>query len=185
MRFYDNEEITNFVNLFVSVIICFPEVTTIKYDRDSDEIYFNFILKDVKSIKNIKKSLNAIDEALKGYHRLESTKHYEYGVKVKNTGEYAVLEVHRDMKSINRPEISFLIELFRTQFLDNLLMELVDQEQDSDYHWFFQDSHEAEFQQETNEVAPEKKRIKYDEKSIGNNILVCREEGKVLVFSNS
>ena len=46
MPIQDNKEITSYVDLFVSVIICFPEITTIKYDRESDKITFNFVIKN-------------------------------------------------------------------------------------------------------------------------------------------
>lgn len=175
MRFHDNEEITNYVNLFVSVIICFPEITTIKYDRNGGDLYFTFILKNAKNKEETEASLQHIYKAYRSYYRLESRKNYDFSISRTPMREYAVLEAKRDMKTVTRAEIAFLVELFQNQFGDSLVIETVDPEEE-DFRWLYRENDDGE---------GERKRIKFDEESIGNNILVCREAGKVLVFSNS
>ena len=39
MRYQNNEELADYVNLFVSILICFPEVGTIKFDKDSQDLF--------------------------------------------------------------------------------------------------------------------------------------------------
>ena len=79
------------------------------------------------------------------------------------------------MDSVTREEITFLIELFRLQFMDNIMVEKMDSAFEDDYQWYYEDSEH----QRLND-----RRITMDEKSVGNQIVVCREAGKVLVFSN-
>lgn len=181
MHFQTNEEVADYVNLFVSILICFPEVGTIKYDRDSDDLYFNFILKNVDDTtrRAIDYRLLNIEQALRQYHRMEKTDHYDYQVKVHHLERHSVIEVKRDIQTVTRAEISFLVELYRTEFSEHLLMEIVDNDGVPDSEFYSGECIAAP-------AAPiiGTKRITFDEKSIGNRIVVCREAGKVLVFSN-
>ena len=90
-------------------------------------------------------------------------------------GDYIVIEARRDMLSASRAEITFLIELFRLEFIHNIMVEKMDTAFEDDYQWYYEEG----AQHRIND-----KRISMDEKTIGNQIVVCREAGKVLVFSN-
>ncbi|MEE0777261.1 MAG: hypothetical protein U0M15_09430, partial [Bacillota bacterium] len=138
MDIRNNEEISDYVNLFVSILICFPEVGTIKFDRDSQELYITFILRNTGVSKRmaVDFGLLRVDMALRQYHRMEKTIHYDYQVNVHHLGEYSVIEIKRDMKTVTRAEISFLVELYRTEFHEHLIMESVDHDdvQNSDFY---------------------------------------------------
>ena len=175
MRLHNNEEIVDYVNLFVSVLICFPEVGKIRFDRDSGLLYFSFMLKNVSSINNMEAKLEKIKTAVEKYHGLERTKVYSYQVKTHSVGDYIVIEAQRDMLSVTRMEITFLIELFRLEFMANIMVEKMDSAFEDEYQWYYEDG----AQNRIND-----KRMSIDENSIGNQIVVCREAGKVLVFSN-
>ena len=172
----DNKEITSYVDLFVSVIICFPEITTIKYDRESDKITFNFVIKNYEH-EDIASSLETLKKALTVYFRQE---HYiktpNFDLEAQFLGDHAVLKCLRDMSTITREEISFIVELIRVEFFDCLVTEVVDREEEGNYHWSGL---------EIDEASVEKKSLKQSENNSGNKILVCREAGKVLVFINS
>ncbi|MBQ2763842.1 MAG: hypothetical protein IJF43_02245 [Firmicutes bacterium] len=175
MRLHNNEEIVDYVNLFVSVLICFPEVGKIRFDRDSDILTFSFMLKDVSSIPDFDGSLKKIRTAVEKYHRLDRTREYHFSVEQYRVGDYIVIEARRDMLSASRAEITFLIELFRLEFIHNIMVEKMDTAFEDDYQWYYEEG----AQHRIND-----KRISMDEKTIGNQIVVCREAGKVLVFSN-
>ena len=176
MPIQDNKEITSYVDLFVSVIICFPEITTIKYDRESDKITFNFVIKNYEH-DDIEGSLETLKKAPAVYFR---QKHYirtpNFVLEAQILGDHAVLKCLRDMSTITREEISFIVELFRVKFSDCLVTEVVDREEEGNYHWSGL---------EIDEASEGKNAIKQSEDKAGNKILVCREAGKVLVFINS
>lgn len=178
MKTQNHEKLADYVNLFVSILICFPEVGTIKFDKDSHDLFFTFILKKigVPKRKALTLGLERINTALAQYHRMERTGVYDYRVHVHHLGDHSVIEVKRDIQTITREEISFLVELYRTEFHDHLVMESVKHEEPLEDGWY---DHSGAV-----EFAVETKRIIFDEKSIGNRIVVCREAGKVLVFSN-
>ena len=178
MRYQNNEELADYVNLFVSILICFPEVGTIKFDKDSQDLFFTFILKKIGTSerKALDFGLVRIDMALAQYHRMKKTIPYRYQVNVHSLGDHAVIEVKRDIQTITREEISFLVELYRTEFNEHLVMECVEHEDPLGGDWYEHGN--------VVESVVETKRITFDEKSIGNRIVVCREAGKVLVFSN-
>lgn len=175
MRLHNNEEIVDYVNLFVSVLICFPEVGKIRFDRDSGMLFFSFMLKNVSSVSDMDAKLEKIRTAVEKYHCLERTKDYTFRVVTHPVGDYLVIEVQRDMLSVTRMEITFLIELFRLEFVANIMVEKMDSAVEDEYQWYYEEN----AQNRIND-----KRMSMDEKSIGNQIVVCREAGKVLVFSN-
>ena len=175
MRLHNNEEIVDYVNLFVSVLICFPEVGKIRYDRDDGTLYLSFMLKDISSVINMDDKLEKISTAVKKYHQLEKTKQYDFSTLSRRVGDYMVIEARRDISSVTRMEITFLIELFRLEFMSNIMVEKMESAFEDDYQWYYEEG----AQNRIND-----KRMSIDEKSIGNQIVVCREAGKVLVFSN-
>lgn len=175
MRLHNNEEIVDYVNLFVSVLICFPEVGKIRYDRDSGVLYFSFMLKDISSVTDMDEKLEKISTAVKKYHYLEKTKEYDFRTECRRVGDYMVIEAQRDISSVTRMEITFLIELFRLEFISNIMVEKMESAFEDEYQWYYEEG----AQHRIND-----KRMSIDEQSIGNQIVVCREAGKVLVFSN-
>ena len=175
MRLQDNERLVEYVNLFVSVLICFPEVGKICYHRDSDVLCFTFMLKEISGVSDRKERLEKIRTGVEKYLRLEHRKSFDFQMIPKEVGDYLIVEIRRDMDSVTREEITFLIELFRLQFMDNIMVEKMDSAFEDDYQWYYEDSEH----QRLND-----RRITMDEKSVGNQIVVCREAGKLLVFSN-
>lgn len=179
MRINDNEEIMDYVNLFVSVLICFPEVGKIRYDRDHEKLYFSFLLKDISTLKadEIEAKMTKIKTAVAKYHQLSKTKNYEFDVitHLVRDYDYLVIDACRDIASVTRAEMAFLIELFRLEFIDNIMVEKMDSIFTDDYNWYYE---EGELHRLND------KKMTIDEKSIGNQIVICREAGKVLVFSN-
>ncbi|MGM9567475.1 MAG: hypothetical protein ACI3W6_04795 [Clostridia bacterium] len=175
MRLQDNERLVEYVNLFVSVLICFPEVGKICYHRDSGVLCFTFMLKEIAGVPDRKKRLEKIRTGVEKYLHLERKKSFDFQMISKEVGDYLIVEIRRDMDTVTREEITFLIELFRLQFMDNIMVEKMDSAFEDEYQWYYEDGEH----QRLND-----RRITMDEKSVGNQIVVCREAGKVLVFSN-
>ena len=175
MRLQDKERLVEYVNLFVSVLVCFPEVGKICYHRDSGVLCFTFMLKEISAVTDRETRLGKIKTGMEQYLRLEKKKTRAFQMISKEIGDYLITEIRRDMDSVTREEITFLIELFRLQFMDNIMVEKMDSAFEDEYQWYYE---EGEHQRLND------RRITMDEKSVGNQIVVCREAGKVLVFSN-
>lgn len=174
MRLQDNERLVEYVNLFISILICFPEVGKICYHRDSDVLCFTFMLKEISTVADPTIRLEKIETGVEKYLCLNHRNPFEFQMISKEIGDYLIVEVQRDMDSVTRDEVTFLIELFRLQFMENIMVEKMDSAFEDD-QWYYE---EGEHQRLNS------RRITMDEKSIGNQIVVCREAGKVLVFSN-
>ncbi len=182
MRFNESEEIMDYITLFVSVLICFPEVGTIKYDREEQQIALTFILQDGKADKKrngekLDEALASIAKSLAGYHSMQRRKgsSYEYAVKRYVYDEYTVLEIARDVETVTRSEISFLIELFRMNFIDCLLMENVDPNIIDEFGWYDENKQD---------VFSDKNKVAFADDRVGKQVLACREAGRVLVYSS-
>lgn len=182
LRFNESEEIMDYITLFVSVLICFPEVGTIKFDRETQRIGLTFILQNKKTERTeedeaLEKALASIENSLTSYHRMLNKKipQFEYEVRRYVYDEYTVLEVARDVATVTRAEISFLIELFRINFIDRLLMETVDPNIMDDFGWY-DDNHQDLFS--------DKNKVAFGDDRMSKQVLACREAGRVLVFSS-
>lgn len=175
MPLQDQERLGEYVNLFISVLVCFPEVGKICYHRDSDVLCVTFMLKEIAALSDREERLTKIKAGVEKYHRLSHRQNFEFQMIAKEVGDYLIVEIQRDMDSVSREEITFCIELFRLQFIDHIMVEKMDSGFEDEYQWYYE---EGEHQRLND------RRITMDEKSIGNQIVVCREAGKVLVFSN-
>ena len=175
MKFNQSEEIMDYVNLFVSVLICFPEVGTIRYEKADGSIYFTFIMHDLVVGPETAAALTEIENALKSYLRLEGITPQRYAVRTFEYDQFVVFEAVRDVATVTRAEMSFLIELFRMKFLKHLIMENVDESMLDDFGWY---------QDGAAEPPSEKKYYAVNEGGDQGKILVLRESGRVLVFSN-
>ncbi len=180
MRFHENEEMMDYITLFVSVLICFPEVGTIKYDREAKRIALTFILREAKKDKNGQSTdevLDAIKKSLDGYHQFQNRQRAAFFYEVKQNAyeDYTVLEVVRDVATVTRAEISFLVELYRLHFLERLLMENVDPNIIDEYGWYDENRQDVFF---------DKNKLAFSDEAMGKQVLACRESGRVLVYSS-
>ncbi len=182
MRFNESEEIMDYITLFVSVLICFPEVGTIKLNREEQEISLTFILQENKADKEkgraeVDEALVSIEKSLASFHRMQSKKEssYRYDVKRYTYDDYMVLEVVRDVETVTRLEINFLIELFRQHFIERLLRESIDPNIVDEFGWY---------DEGRQDVFSDKNKVAFADDQVGKQVLACREAGRVLVFSS-
>ncbi|MGI5875069.1 MAG: hypothetical protein ACOX8R_10530 [Bacillota bacterium] len=170
----ENEMIRN-VDLFISLMVCFPEVGKIRYDRDRDLLRISFLLHTVDGPAVFHEKIETIGKAVGAYHRLKNTKNYLYDLNCRDVRGYRVMEVCRDLATASRSELAFIVDLFRQHFDGMLLAERTDSLYEDDYHWYFEEGRQPSLNEGQFQV---------DTEHFGNEILVYRDAGKVLVFSN-
>lgn len=177
MELHNKEEIKKYVDFFVSMIVYFPEITTVKYDCETDEITYNFIVKCSGDYKNPSEKAAAIEKSVHIYTEKEYGKYSEsFTVNCRPMNEFIVIECRDNAVNLDSREITLMVELLHLYFGNDIVSEVSSA---GDYRYF------SGIPSEDNVSIFENKRIKYDKETIGNSILVCREAGKVLVFSNS
>lgn len=175
MEYIKEEELNECIELFISILICFPEVAKLCFNRETGIVHFSFLLKNVKKPEITEQRLKRIDSSVCRYHRLNKTSPQLFAVNKKYFRENVILDAKRDIKTLSQTEISFLIELFRMEFIDCLMVEKTEETAEEEYRCLYEDG---------NRLIHYRQELRLDRRKIGNDIVVCRECGKVLVFSN-
>lgn len=175
MRLHNNNEIVEYIDFFVSMLISFPELAKIRFDRDSKMLYFSFMLKAEQLFSEFSEKIDKIRLAIEKYHALNGTSPHHFSVQTWPWREYVAVIIERDMLSLNRSELTLLTELFRSEFSDTIMTEKIEEIPEEEAPQYYEEGRNHRIND---------RRMCIDEKNIGNQIIVCREAGKVLVFSN-
>lgn len=175
MRLHNNNEIVDYVDLFVSVLISFPELMKIRFDRDNNILYFSFMLRSAISLGEFSDKMDKVRLAIEKYHRLNGSTPYRFSAETWPLKEYVVLQLQRDMLSLNPSEVTLIPELIRNEFCDFIMTEKIEERSDEDSPQYYEEGRNHRIND---------RKMCIDEKNIGNQIIACREAGKVLVFSN-
>jgi len=170
MRYKDGGEISNSVGLLISILVRYPEIGSIKFSPKSKVLKFNFILTKHFSDLEFENFQQHLVNSLEVYNILEGKKTIITELKKIDYEKITLLEVERDVETLNQEEISLIIDLMREKF-DSLLMA------DSNYDSLLDE--ELEMQEELIEHMLEDTKTSFQEK----NLIGFREEGKVLVFN--
>lgn len=170
MRYKDGEEISNSVGLLISILVRYPEVGSIKFNPKSKVLRLNFILNQYLSDLDFENFQNHLTNSLEVYNILEGKKTLITELKKIDYEKITLLEIDRDVETLNQEEISLIIDLMREKF-DSLLVA------DSNYEAVLDE--ELEMQEELIEHMLEDTKTSFQEK----NLIGFREEGKVLVFN--
>ena len=159
------------VDLLISVMICFPEVGKIRYYGESDLLKISFLLYAVDSEAEFEASLAKVEKGLERYRRITQTQPNIFSVNYKEINGFLVVDVCRDFSTLTHGELAVTIDLFRDVFGDRIFIEEMNDLAEDDFHWYVRDEKRLP-------------RRHGSEKRFGSDILVYRDAGKVLVFSN-
>lgn len=170
MRYKDGEEISNSVGLLISILVRYPEIGSIKSVTKDKVLKFNFILTEQLTEKEFTSFKEHLLNSLEVYNLLEGKKTLITEIKKIDYEKITILEVERDVDTLNQEEISLIIGLMRDKFGSFLV---------SDNSADCALEEELEMQEELIEHMLEDAKASFQEK----NLIGFREEGKVLVFN--
>ena len=111
------------VNLLASILVCYPEITTISYEPKDETVEITFALKQPMSEDDFESTANLIGESIAAYHALDGL--YDTGAdfSMEMQGEMGFLHIKRELKTLSRGEIAMLAALMRDRFGDKLAMD--------------------------------------------------------------
>lgn len=163
------EELTDSVGLLISILVRYPEVSTINFDPGKQLLKFTFIYSQVLGDNELVSLKAKLSDSIEAYNLLEGKETLLTAISHNVYDNLTMIEVQRDVQSLAQEEITLIVELFR-QYLNS---KLVTEENDR----FFEEDIIA--QEEMIEHM-----LQCIKGSVENKYLFAfREEGRVLVFN--
>lgn len=162
-------DITDTVSLAISILIRYPEVSTINYNPVDKTIKFSFLIStniDDAEFNTIQKLLM---DSIDVYNMLEDRNVELVNITKQNIGDYTLLEIQRDIETLTQGEICVLVMSIHQSVQANIIIEKTSNINDED----------NELQEEL--IESMLRSVKYSQTE--KPLLAIREDGRVLVFN--
>lgn len=162
------------VNLLASILVCYPEVSAIRFNQKEKTIQFSFTLKKDFEPEFYEEFIKFLQESIMTFHHLESIQHKIISFSLEKEGEIIFLHITRDFASLWEKELDLISRLLREKLSDCLLFdddeidpEEMLEEKDENQHTL----HRLLLNLKTN---AKKYRLR--------NMIAIREDNRVLIF---
>lgn len=109
------------VNLLVSILVCYPEIGTLRFEPQDDSLRITFILGKKVTEEELKIAKNLLRKSVLAYHTLERIENAVVSIKTNHCGEMVFLNVVRDVESLSKGEIALITMLLKDMFGENLI----------------------------------------------------------------
>jgi hypothetical protein len=162
-------ETTDSVGLLISILVRYPEVSTINFDPGEQILKFTFIYSQVLGDHELASLKGKLTDSIDAYNMLEGKEIRMVAINHNVCDNLTMIEVQRDVHSLAQEEINLIVELFRQSLNSSLVTEedesLVEEE-------MMAQDEIIEHMLECIKGSAEKKQL-----------YAFREEGRVLVFN--
>ena len=165
----EEKKINEGVNLLISILVCFPEFSTITFEPINDSLKIRAALQPVTLEDDFLMFEEKLKSSILTYHSLEKTKDIKLEINIKKYEELAFINIIRDIKTLSRTEIVLISSIISNSFKEKLVCDKNDALQEE----------EILLQEEVMEnMLSIMKKNHFSTRLIG-----IREEGKVIVFN--
>lgn len=154
------------VELLSSILLRYAEVGSVYYWREQHALKFTFMIRQHQEVSSLYEILQS---ALELFHQLEGQSMRVFDLACRNEENVCVITVTRDVDSMTQREVGLIVELIKGKY-NNLLL----------YDELYLPEDEQIFQEEM--ITHMLHSI--DSEDIDKNVVVLREEGRVLVFKS-
>lgn len=163
-KYFAGGRLQDGVGLLTSILMRYTEVGSVHYWREENALKFTFLIRGTQDVKNLNELMLS---ALEFYHHLEGRKMRVFDVVCKAEEFVSVITITRDVDSLTQREVGLIIDLLKKNYKDQLI-----------YDDIYISEDERIFQEEKiSQMLSSIQNINFNK-----NVLVLREEGKVLVF---
>lgn len=157
------------VNLLVSMLVRYPEISSLAYEPKNNVLTLKFIISPIEDKEAIFLKIDLLEESLAAFYGLMKLRPLLAKISIAIEDKLAVLSIERDVATITRNEVVLLVTLLREQMQGLLLSDLPSEQSGEDNG----------FQEELIENMLKSIESNYH----GQGLLGIREEGRVLVFN--
>ncbi|MTI79441.1 MAG: hypothetical protein FH758_00960 [Firmicutes bacterium] len=164
-----NEDATETANLLTTILVRYPEVSTINYYPQKNTLRLNFIFTEELSEQQVNWITNFIQTGIEVFGILEKNKTNIVKVNSEIIAGLTLIQLERDLPTLVQGEIGLIIKGLRQSGLPNIIIDNPDD--------FYED--DLRFQEEMIESMLENVKTTTESKPL----FAFREEGRVLVFN--
>jgi len=117
----DDGQISDGVNLLISILVRYPEIGTISFDPLHNSIKLAFMLSSILTAHDFETIKTVVLNSIKAYLMLSGAGKHEADVQLSSYDHVTMLAVSRDVATLSKGEINLLITLLRDKFRDVLV----------------------------------------------------------------
>jgi len=117
----DDEQISDGVNLLISILVRYPEIGTISFDPLHNSIKLTFMLSSILTAQEFEAIKTVVLNSIKAYLMLSGAGEHKADVQLSSYDRVTMLVVSRDVATLSKGEITLLITLLRDKFRDVLV----------------------------------------------------------------
>jgi hypothetical protein len=118
-----DEEISNGVNLLISILVRYPEIGTIRFDQQNNSLKTTFMLSSIPDDSEFKEIRRLLLDSLAAYHMLEGLAANLTEIELSTYEQMAMLTILRDVHTLSKGEFALIITLLRDAFKERLVSE--------------------------------------------------------------
>ncbi len=165
----NNEQISNGINLLISILIRYPEIGTASFDPEQNSLHLKFMLSAIPSEVDFSNTKQLLLNSIAAYTMLEGFLEATSEIQLHTYDQVAILNIVRDVYTISKPEIALLITLLRENFKDSLIIDYNDSLPEEDLR--------------IQEEVIENMLINVKKHRMPHGLIGIRENGRILVFN--
>jgi hypothetical protein len=170
LHFSNGETISESSGLLISILMRYPEISTISYNPDDNIISLSFSFAHCPGEERFVEGKKRLLECLHAYSFLEGKTMPELFISWTTSEVISVMKIAYDVAALSKSEISLIISFLQEEFEDCLMKDLEPGEPVGEDDLLLQEEFIGYMLENFKGAVPRKKLIAY------------REEGKVHVF---
>lgn len=117
------EDVTDSVGLLISILVRYPEVSTINFDPENQLLKFTFIYSQVLGDNELNNLREKLLDSIEVYNLLEGKETRVVSLSHQVCDKLTLIEVQRDVNTLTQEEINLIVELFHQYLNNNLVTE--------------------------------------------------------------
>jgi hypothetical protein len=117
----DDEQVSDGVNLLISILVRYPEIGTINFDPNKESLKLTFMLSGIPSQTEFNSIKQLILNSIAAYQELESLTVQITDLQMTTYEQVAMLNIIRDVATLSKSEIALIIALLRDKFKERLV----------------------------------------------------------------
>lgn len=162
------EQVNDGVNLLVSILVRYPEISSLNIIPASQTLKITFLLSRIITPEEFAVMRQQLNKSIEAFNMLEGRTDIKLSIEQSTYEHITILTIARDMPSLSQEEIALLIALLQERFASDLV---------TDTHEPMLDE-EMLMQEEIIQNMLENVRLQNSK----CNLIAIREDGRVMVF---
>jgi len=118
-----NEEISDGVNLLISILISYPEIGTVSFDPQYNQLKLKFMLSAIPSADEFSNIKHLLIDSIAAYNMLEGLPLQTAEIQLDTHDKVAMFSIIRDVQTLSKNEITMIITLLREKLQDYLILD--------------------------------------------------------------